>query len=63
MLTNDDLKNIDGLMVKRVQPLAQDVVKIRKDMKTVVNFFDHEYLDLRKRIQRLEDHLGLPTIS
>ncbi len=63
MLTDSDLKKIDGLVAKRikqeVKPIKEDIAQIRKDVKVVVNFFDREYLDLRKRVERIEAHLKL----
>lgn len=47
-VTKDDLK-----------PIKQDLAKIRKDMSTITDFFDKEYLDLRNRVERIEEHLGL----
>lgn len=42
-----------------ISTIKRDVVQIRKDQKSIVNFFDHEYLDLRKRIELIEEHLNL----
>jgi len=35
--------------------------KIQKDIKKIVGFFDEEYLQVRKRVERLENHLNLPS--
>ena len=48
---------------KEVNPLKKDVKKIKSDIETVIGFFDDEYLRLTKKIDRVEDHLGLPPIS
>ncbi len=56
MLTKTDLKLIDQTVTRRIKPLKDDVVKVRKDIKIIVNFFDHEYLDLRKRVERIKEH-------
>ena len=63
MLTKSDLKHIDEIVTKRINPIKEDVIEIRKDIKTIVNFFDNEYLELRKRIERIEEHLNLSSIS
>ena len=71
MLTKADLgqidrlleKRIDQSLKKRVDPIKQDISRIRGDMKTVVNFFDHEYLELRKRVEKIEEHLRLTTVA
>lgn len=67
MLTKTDLKDIDLVVSKRIRqelnPVKKDVIQIRKDQKTIISFFDNEYLELRKRIERLEHHLNLPPLS
>lgn len=45
---------------KDIKSVKKDVVQIRTDVKTIVNFFDREYLDLRTRVERIEEHLHLP---
>lgn len=63
MLTKGDLQEIDKVLTKRMKaelkPVKDDVSHMRKDIKTIVNFFDREYLDLRKRVERIEEHLHL----
>lgn len=96
MLTDKDIKKIDGLLTKRIGeeiiqsenrlagvienniekaiapikkeltyikkemvPIKKDIVKIRKDQKTIVNFFDKEYLDLRERVEVIERRLNI----
>ena len=52
-------KDVRGLADK-IKNLEIIVSKIRKDIKKIVNFFDQEYLGLRRRVERLEEHLNLP---
>ena len=63
MLTKSDLQQIDRLLEKRINTVKEDVAQIRKDVKIIVNFFDKEYLALRKRVERIEEHLRLRPIS
>jgi hypothetical protein len=70
MLTKSDLKNIGDIVQNEIQPvrrdiktLKTDVTKIRKDMNMVLGYLDKEYIDLRKRVERIEEHLGLPSIQ
>lgn len=74
MLTKKDLQLIRAVVreeigaelepiKKDIKTIKSDIVHIRKDSKTVVNFFDKEYLDLRNRIERLEEILKLPPIN
>ena len=46
-----------------LKTMKEDISQIRKDMKTIISFFDREYLELRKRVERIELHLSLPTSS
>lgn len=39
----------------RVKNLEIQVSKIQKDIKSIVDFFDKEYLALRKRVDKLEE--------
>lgn len=79
MLTKTDLNQIDKLLVKRVdevvtkrvdeivtkklKPMKEDVSQIRKDIKLIVSFFDREYIALRRRVERIEEHLNLAPLS
>ena len=67
MLTKSDLKEIDLVVSNRIKvelkPVKEDISQIRKDTKTLVNFFDKEYLELRKRVERIEHHLHLSSLS
>lgn len=67
MLTKFDIASIDKLLDKKLdsklKPLKDDVTQIRKDIKTIVNFFDKEYLELRERVERIEQHLNLPPVQ
>lgn len=40
MLTKDDLKQIRGVVQEEIAPVKKDTVKIRKDIKQIVSFFD-----------------------
>ena len=44
---------------KDIKTLKSDVTEIRKDIKKIVNFFDREYLELRNRVENIEQHLGI----
>lgn len=71
MLTKSDLQEIKKIVndntrkivKEELAPVKKDITSIRKDIKTIVGYFDNEYLELRKRIDRLEEHLNLPPIS
>jgi predicted nuclease of restriction endonuclease-like RecB superfamily len=57
------LKKDTKILKADMDILKEDVTKIRKDINVIVGFFDREYLNLRKRVKRLEEHLNLPPLS
>jgi len=67
MLTKTDLKKIDNLLDKRfkieLKPIKSDISKIRKDIDVIISLFDREYVNLRQRVERIEEHLNLPPLS
>ena len=71
MLTKSDLSQIQKIVnteskkviTQELKPIKEDITHIRKDIKTVLNYFDREYLQLRKRVERLENHLHLSPLS
>lgn len=64
MLTKDDLAAIDNLIKKGNNSVKKDLKKYIKDeLKKVVNFFDRDYLKLKKRVDKIETHLELPPIQ
>lgn len=61
-------KNIASLtkgvstLTKDVSTLKKDVAQTRNDVKVLISYyFDREYVELRKRIDRIEEHLNLDT--
>jgi len=46
-----------------VSNLKEDVGKIRKDTDAMLNFFDREYLNLRARVERIEEKLGITHLE
>ena len=59
MVTKPDLREIDNLLTKHLKPLKSDVAKIRKDVDVMPSMFDREYVELRTRIEKIEEHLGI----
>lgn len=52
-------KDIQAL-TNRIKNLEIVTNKIQKDIKSIINFFDKEFLRLRKRVEKVEEHLNLP---
>ena len=78
MLDKEDLRKIDSLLDKKffsfknemgdifdlkLKPIKSDVAEIRREVKQVVYFFDHEYLGLRSRVERIEEILNLKPLT
>lgn len=58
----EDVRVLKGdvrVLKKDMKTVKSDIVKIRKDINMVVSFFDGEYVNLRQRVDRIEDHLGI----
>ncbi len=56
-------KETRKIVREELVPIKKYIAQIRNDMKTIANFFDREYLELRKRVERIEEHLYLSPIS
>lgn len=48
---------------KDIQTIKTDITKIKKDIDVIISFFDNEYLGLRRRVERIEDHLGFSPLQ
>lgn len=46
-------------LAKELRPIKDDMAHVRKDIKVIVSFFDREYLELRRRVQIIEQHIGI----
>lgn len=66
MLNNEDLGQISKIVKTEAQaiirtelkPIKQDIKRIRQDQNSIIKFFDEEYLDLRQRVEKLEQIVG-----
>ncbi|OGG06305.1 hypothetical protein A3D05_01345 [Candidatus Gottesmanbacteria bacterium RIFCSPHIGHO2_02_FULL_40_24] len=71
MLNKTDLQQIQKIVRQETRKIVKeelisvkkDIVQIRKNMNEIIGFFDTEYMDLRKRVERVEEHLNLPPIT
>lgn len=55
-------KVIDQQLEKRLKPIKHDLRKIKGDLNTVISVFDRDVITLRKRMDRVEDHLGFSPL-
>lgn len=67
MLTDNDLAKI-GTIVKdnvraevkdQLKPVKKDIRKLTKTVSVMIDYFDRDHLKLKKRVIRIEDHLGI----
>ncbi len=45
-----------------LKPIISDIKKIKSDISLIVRSFDRDYVVLRRRVDRIEDHLHLSSI-
>ena len=50
------------ILQQELKPIKEDIAKIRKDISVIVSFFDREYVELRRRVERIEHHLQLSRL-
>lgn len=61
-----DVKTLQSdvkILTSDVKTLKSDVGKMRKDIDAILDYFDREYVDLRSRVERIEEHLSLPPLQ
>lgn len=64
--TKNDLKPINQKIDKLasgLESIKKDTTKIRRDLEMVTGEVDKEQVLLKKRVDRVEEHLGLPSIQ
>ncbi len=58
MLNDKELQQYNEVVQKSIrqelEPIKEDIKKIRQNQQTISNFFDSEYLELRHRVEKLE---------
>lgn len=57
------LKNDVSGLKKDMKVVKRDAAQTRKDIKVIISLFDNDYVNLRQRVERIEDHLKLPPIN
>lgn len=70
MLTKEDLSQIQKVIKeevsdvrKDIRVLKGDVSKIRTDINTIISMFDWEYVNLRDRVEVIEEKLGYASLT
>lgn len=62
MLTTDDLDQIKNLLTpleKDIKDIKKRVKKTEKTVDVVIDLFDKDIVTVRKRVDKIEDHLNL----
>jgi len=54
---------VDKKLEKRLTPILKELRKLRKDLNVTITSFDREIIDTRRRVDRIEDHLQLPSLQ
>ena len=44
---------------KELRPIKSDVAAIHREIRTIVNFFDTDYIKLSRRVEKIEQFLNL----
>lgn len=58
-----DMKSVKrdvSTLKKDVSTMKRDMAESRNDIKTLIAYFDRDYITLRKRVDPIEEHLGIP---
>ena len=78
MLTQDDLRaigkiidtklgSLDTKLTKRIDSLDNKINRgfksVDRKLDVIINYFDHQDINIRKRLNRIELHLGLLTLN
>lgn len=63
-IVQDETKKIvRAELEKELKPIKRDISKISRDLTVVINTFDNEILNNRRRIDRIEQHLNLEPLE
>lgn len=61
--TKKDLNKHFEAIDKHFGNIEKDIKKIKKDQKTIIDFFDREYLELKARVKRIEEYLKIQPLT
>ncbi len=60
-LTKRDIELIDGLLVKRIDPIEKRLGKIEKKFDDLFDFLDKKYIEVKRDVRNIQSHLHLPV--
>ncbi len=59
---NKKLNKVDLNLNSKIELTLKDLKKIKKDLKTMLDFLDRQDVDLGKRVSSIEERLGIPPL-
>lgn len=54
---------VTGILQKELKPIKKDLKKIRKNLEFAVGVLDRDRWKLKKRVDVIESHAGLPGVN
>ncbi len=78
MLTQSDLRAIGKIIDDKLNPLEAKLTKkisaqgqktdrgfksVNRKLNVIIDYFDHQDIDIRKRLDRIELHLGIVPLN
>lgn len=52
---------VEQKLEKKLNPIKLSLRKLNSKLDLTISFFDNEIIDVRKRVNRIEDYLRLPA--
>ncbi|MEK7513552.1 MAG: hypothetical protein AAB430_00045 [Patescibacteria group bacterium] len=59
----NDLSGVTDRLINLEQQTNKNFKTVNKKLDRAIDFFDHEHLDLQKRVKRIETNLHLPILA
>ena len=63
ILQNKGFSGKFNSLTEEVKGIKKDILNVQKDLDTVIQFFDRDYLELCGRVERIEKHLGITALT
>lgn len=60
-LTKSDFSQIKEIVKDEIRPVKKDLKKVDKKLDITISLFDKDYLNLKKRVEKVENKLGIPA--
>lgn len=60
---DERFENFEQKFDQKLEPIKKDLRKIKKTLDESISFFDHELIDHGRRLDRVENRVGLTKFS